>query len=319
MCGSYIPKMLATQSPLLSNTLETRPWMYVTSRFLAIQSNLKLTPAESTDAETKLGGVIRSVNRAYRDENCVGYYMLGGSWGKGTAIHPPTDIDLLCFLPPEIYHQFNARQGNKQSQLLQHVRGSLATTYPQTRMRGDGQVVVISFNSITIEVVPAFHGQDGGVVIGDTNGGGRWKSIDPSGEIGQLDRTDLTFNGNVRKITRLAKQWNRHCNAGMKPFHIEQLVQEALGQMDWGGNNEFWFDWIIRDLFRYMWGRAGGGFYMPGRYIEWINLGDAWQSKAWTAYERACKACDYERDNMNLSAGAEWRKIFGPMIPEQVI
>ena len=303
---------------MFSNSLRSPKWLYVTRRFKSIQSNLNLLSQEIGDAETKLGGIIRSVNRAYRDESCVGYYMLIGSWGKGTAIHPPSDIDLLCFLPSVLFHQFNAREGNKPSQLLQHVRGSLATTYPQTRIRGDGQVVMVEFNSISVEVVPAFHSQDGGVVIGDTNEGGRWKSIDPSGEIFELDRSDNSFNGNVRKITRIVKQWKKHWNVPIKSFHIERMVQEALGQMDWGGNDEYWFDWIVRDVFRYMWGRAGGSFYMPGRYLEQIDLGDEWQSKAWSAYERAEKACNFERDNMNLSAGAEWQKIFGNMIPEMV-
>ncbi|MEW2915512.1 hypothetical protein AB1A64_00425 [Ruegeria sp. ANG10] len=310
--------MLLSQPSLFSNSVGSRQWEYVTRRFKSIQSNLSLLPQEVEDAETKLGGVIRSVNRAYRNESCVGYYMLAGSWGKRTAIHPPSDIDLLCFLPAEVFHQFNVREGNKPSQLLQHVRGSLGTTYPQTRIRGDGQVVVIEFNSIKIEVVPAFHGQDGGVVIGDTNDGGRWKSIDPNAEIYHLDCSDQSFNGNVRKITRIVKQWKQHCDVPIKSFHIERLVQEALAQMGWGGSNEFWFDWIIRDTFLYMWGRAGGGFYMPGRYLEWIDLGDDWRSKAWTAYERAEKACSFERDNMNLSAGAEWQKIFGNVIPEMV-
>ena len=311
--------MLESQTNFITNTAAKRQWVYVTKRFNSIQRELQLRPDAIADADTKLRGVISSVNRAFRDESCVDYYMLVGSWGKDTAIRPPTDIDVLCFLPSEIFHQFNQRQGNKQSQLLQHVREALSTTYPQTQVRGDGQVVVIGFNSITVEVVPAFHAQDGGVIICDTNNDGRWKSIDPTVEINTLANADAVLNGNVRKVTRLAKQWQRHCNVPIKSFHIEKLVQEALSEMTWGGYSEFWFDWIMRDFFRYIYGRANGGFYMPGPYSEWIGFGDAWQSKAWSAYERACKACEYERDNMNLSAGAEWQKIFGNMIPEQAI
>ena len=53
--------------------------------------------------------------------------------------------------------------------------------------------------------------------------------------------------------------------------------------------------------------------------MESITIGDAWQSKAWSAYQRALRACEYERDNMNILAGAEWQKIFGPVIPKMVI
>lgn len=302
-----------------SNTTTPNSWTYVTRRFKSIQARLALKPSENEDADTKMRGVIASVNRAYRDESCVGYHLLVGSWGKDTAIRPPTDVDVFCFLPDEVFHRFNRRLGNVQSQLLQEVREVLAARYSQTQIRGDGQVVVVGFNSVVIEVVPAFHAQGGGALICDTNDGGRWKHVHPIDEINQLDSTDNAFNGNVRKISRIAKQWKRHCNVPMKSFHIEQLVKEALAKMDWGSQHEFWFDWILRDLFLHMYGRAGGGFYMPGETYEWIDFGDQWQSRALSAYDRACRACEYEYANLNLSAGAEWQKIFGPMIPEQVI
>ena len=54
---------------------------------------------------------------------------------------------------------------------------------------------------------------------------------------------------------------------------------------------------------------------MPGCAPEAIWLGDAWLSKAQTAYSRALKACTYENENENVLAGTEWQKIFGTMIP----
>ncbi len=105
----------------------------------------------------------------------------------------------------------------------------------------------------------------------------------------------------------------------IKSFQIEQLVREALAGMTWGGYGEFWFDWIVRDVFAHMICRVGGGFYMPGNPAEWIDLGDAWQPKAISVYERACMACEYECLNMNMAAGSEWQKIFGNAVPETVI
>jgi hypothetical protein len=53
---------------------------------------------------------------------------------------------------------------------------------------------------------------------------------------------------------------------------------------------------------------------------EIIHLGNAWLSKAQSAYARALKACDYERNDLGApandgAAGDEWQKIFGLMIP----
>ncbi len=321
MGDGYISRMngLGFAPSLISNSAEPLRWFYVTRRFKALQANLALPPAAIEDANTKARGVIKSLNRFFRDESIVGHYVVAGSWGKTTAIHPSTDIDLCFILPVEVYHRFNAYSGHKQSQLLNHVKDVLTTTYPQTAIRQDGQVVVVGFNSITVEVVPSFLAADRGLITCDTNNGGRWKQVDPLAEIGILDQSDNTLRGNHRKLVRIFKQWKRHCNVPIKSFHLEQLIGEALPRMSWGSHDEFWFDWIVRDVFAHMTARAGGGFFMPGGINEWIDLGDAWKSKAETAHQGALKACEYERENLNLLAGSEWQKIFGTVIPEMVI
>lgn len=65
-------------------------------------------------------------------------------------------------LPLDVYNRFNAYTGNGQSALLQEVKGYLEGTYYQSRIRADGQVAVVEFNSLTIEVVPVFKYDDSG-------------------------------------------------------------------------------------------------------------------------------------------------------------
>ena len=291
-------------------------WAYVRQRFEALLENLKITADQTEDGETKLTGVVAALNRIYwNHSDGTLNRLLIGSWGKLTRVRPPRDVDLLFIPPLDVHHQFNQRAGNKQSQLLQHVAAALRATYPQTTIRGDGQVVLVGFNTYRIEVAPAFHATGGGFLICDTNDGGRWKHVDPEGEIAALVAADQQFNGNVRKLTRILKQWQRHCDVPIKSFHIEALVKEVLPTKTYGGNNEFWFDWLVRDAFAHMICRANGGFWMPGCALEWITLGDPWLSKAQTAYGRALRACAYEYDNHDILAGDEWQKIFGTMIP----
>lgn len=310
--------MVLLAAPHTANTQSTLQWVYVTRRFRALQNKLALVPDELGDGETKVSGVVSSLNRAFRDESSVDNFFYAGSWGKNTAISPSNDIDVFYIPPNDIFHQYNQRLGNKQSQLLQRLREALSVTYPQTGLRGDGQVVVVGFNSITVEVVPAFPAQGGGYLICDTNDGGSWKHVWPASEIEAIDTSDAAYRGNTRKLTRILKQWRRACNVPIKSFHIEQLVKEALPPLSYAANDEFWFDWLVRDMFKYMIGRAGGGFFMPGLSYEWIHLGDNWLSKAESAYQHALRACDYERRNMNVHAGEEWQKIFGTAIPLQV-
>ena len=152
----------------------TYRWAYVRQRFEGLLENLKITTDQVEDGETKHKGVVAALNRIYWGHagdtvNCV----LIGSWGKTTRVRPPRDIDLMFMPGVEVYHAFNQRAGNKQSQLLQDIANVLRGPYPQTTIRADGQVVVVGFNTYKIEVVPTFRAEGGGFLICDTNDDGR--------------------------------------------------------------------------------------------------------------------------------------------------
>jgi hypothetical protein len=303
---------------LLTSGLAPLPvtqWRFVRRRFELFLDNIRLTTDQADDGETKHKGVVSSLNRAYWDNSeDTTHRVLIGSWAKHTRVRPPRDIDLLFILPVDVYYRFEQRQGNRQSQLLQEVRDALRVTYPSTDMRGDGQVVVIPFNTYQVEVAPAFHRQGGGYLICDTNDGGRYKHVDPDAELAQLSEADKHFNGNVRKLTRVLKQWQRECNVPIKAFHLEAAVKGALPRLSWGGYDEFWFDWLVRDTLAHLIDCKNGAFAMPVTG-ETIHVGDTWLSRAASAYDRAVRACHYERSNEEYLAGVEWQKIFGTMVP----
>ena len=170
------------------------PWAFVRVRFEQFLDNLKITADQAEDGETKHKGVVAALNRAYWDNgDDSSNRLLIGSWGKTTRVRPPRDIDLLFRPPLDVYHRFNERSGNKQSQLLQEVANVLRATYSQTTIRGDGQVVVVGFNTYQVEVAPAFAYEPGGFLICDTNDGGRWKQVDPEGELAALEQADTLY------------------------------------------------------------------------------------------------------------------------------
>ena len=216
-----------------------------------------------------------------------------------------------------MYWRLQQRTGNRQSQLLQEVKSRLQTTYQQTDIGGDGQVVVVPFNTCKVEVAPAFACQGGGYLVCDAHDGGRYKLVHPEAEIAALHGADTALNGNVRKLTRILKQWQRHCNVPIKSFQIEAFIMELLPRLSYGGADEFWFDWLVRDALGHMIGRANGWFVMPVTG-EVIQLGDEWLSKTSSAHGRALKACVYEDGNWQTLAGDEWQKIFGTMIPTMI-
>ena len=77
----------------------------------------------------------------------------------------------------------------------------------------------------------------------------------------------------------MLKAWQFNSSVPIKSFQLE-LVAAAFIQ-----------HWIIRDFFLYLFRTANTSLTIPGT-SDHIFLGDEWQSRTLTAYERAVKACD---------------------------
>lgn len=97
-----------------------------------------------------------------------------GSYGRHTAIHGTSDVDMIFQLPDDVYLRYNRYQGNGQSALLQAVRNSVLKTYPVTDIGANGQVILIRFSDgITFDLVSAFSNEDKRFKYPDSNNGGR--------------------------------------------------------------------------------------------------------------------------------------------------
>lgn len=301
---------LTSLSTLLNYTLPR--WIAVQQRFEQFHRNLVLTPLQHADGHTKRYGVVSCLNRAYYGTNSgTDNSFFVGSWAKETAIRPPRDVDVYFLLPAEVYNRFQGYAWARQSALLQEVKNRLATTFHNTEMSADGQVVVVNFGSYSVEVVPAFSlTTQGRYLICNTNNGGTYKETVPWAEVNQLETVDSANARNLRPLIRMLKAWQAFCSVPIKSFCLELVASEFIAQSSWRLNSFFYFDWIMRDFFEYLYHRAQGMIYVPGTF-EAVYLGDAWQSRAATAYHRAAKACDYESNNQVADAGDEWQKIFG--------
>jgi hypothetical protein len=292
-------------------------WIAVRQRFDQFHRNLQLTLTQRMDGYIKVGGVLRCLNQHYCGSSpgdANGFVI--GSWGKDTATRPPRDVDIYFVLPPDVYFRFERRIGNRQSALLQEVRGVLLPTYPDTRMRADGQVVLVEFGSYAVEVVPAFLLADGRYWICDTSGVGRYKLTDPNAEVSYIEQVDLPSNRNLRPLIRMLKTWQAFCSVPIKSFQLELVAAEFLAQSPWRQHNYFWFDWITRDFFIYLYLKASTSIAIPGTG-EWNFLGNEWENRSWTAWNRATRACELDRTNYVEDAGEEWQKIFGNDLPRR--
>ena len=302
-------------SLLSQPTQPVQRWLHVRGRFKTFINNLAITPGQLEDGNKKQAGVRACLNRHYYEissetENS----RLIGSWGKLTRVRPSRDVDILFLLPDSVYWRYQARTGNRQSDLLQELKNVLLGTYSQTSMRGDGQVVDIPFNQTPVEVSPGFLCTDGSVLVCDTNNGGRYMFSTAAAEEASLSASDTFCIGNTRALARMMKQWQRDNNVPLKSFQIERLAVEFLATWDNRQRDHFWYDWMVRDFLAYLCSRANTYIYMPGTN-EMVWLGSEWLSRAQTAYGRALKACEYEDGNYEIHAGEQWQFIFGSAIP----
>ena len=306
---------LNISSPALAIPATPPLWIFVRRRFSIFLNNLKITAVQNNDGNTKQAGVRACLNRYYYGNSSdSANSLLIGSWGKYTRVRPPRDIDILFVLPNDVYYRYQNRTGNKQSQLLQEVKNVLAQTYPQTKMRGDGQVVVVPFNTMPVEIALGFRCTDGSIIVCDANNQGRYISSSAELEESALVISDSKYNGNTRALIRMMKAWQTEKNVPLKSFVLERLSIEFMET--WGSNTKdiFWYDWMVRDFFAYLCTRANGYISMPGSG-ELIALDNDWLFRAQTAHKKSISACENEHQNYEYLAGSDWQDIFGNIIP----
>ena len=101
---------------------------------------------------TRYKTVTKAVNKSlWLSDSDTAHSFYVGSFGRGTAIDT-SDIDMLIEVPPSFYVTNTVSSYNPQSRLIQVVKEAILNSYPRSDVRGDGQVVVISFSICAVEI-----------------------------------------------------------------------------------------------------------------------------------------------------------------------
>src|SRR5699024_1556307 len=199
---------------------------------------------ESIVEETKrVKEITKRLNKSFRNlenEEIENSYVVG-SLGRDTAIKTFSDVDMLYVLPKELKKQYEEMQGNGQSKLLQKVKQEIKKRYPKTIVRGDGQVVVVSFESInkTVEVCPCFERSDGAFDYPDSNDGGSWKKTDPMPEIEESELIIEETNNNYKYACNLIRAWKNNVGFKFGGLLIDTLVYNFFNENESYKNVEF--------------------------------------------------------------------------------
>jgi len=240
-----------------------------------------------------------------------------GSYGRNTAIHGFSDLDMIFRLPDSEWERFNNYNRNGQSALLQAVRNSIKKTYPNTNVGGDGQVIVVPFtDGITFEVVPAFINEDGSFTFPNANNGGSWKVTNPKPEIDAIKKRNKECNYNLIPLCRMMRAWKNKWSVPIGGLLIDTLAYQFIIQWEYRDKSYLYYDFMCRDFFLFMaeqdeeqsfWRAPGSGQYVYGKGL--------FQYKAKRCYNISLEAIEKESNGYNWSAKQRWRDIFGTSFP----
>lgn len=185
--------------------------------------------------------ITKTVNREMWNINSdVAHSLYVGSYGRGTAVDS-SDIDILVEIP-ESYHVHNTGSSyNPQSRLLQVVKNVINTTYSNSEISADGQVVDIEFSDgMLFEILPAFpHKNYWENIITyeypDTHNGGRWLPTNPKAEQNALKAKNNSSKGllfdTCKHIRYIHNEYFK--SSHLSGIVIDSFVYNAMGLWSW--------------------------------------------------------------------------------------
>ena len=151
-----------------------------------------------------------------------------GSYVKGTMTNSDDrkDVDLL-FILDRRFHQNWLEQDMGTINALNRLRNILLKNprYDRGKVSVNGNAVSIEIDNIKVDIVIGFRNlSERGFLIPDTSNGGRWIKTDPRTSGRVLNIMDKKYNGQVKQLVRLAKDWNERNGKILKSYHIEATV-----------------------------------------------------------------------------------------------
>lgn len=267
------------------------------------------------DNEEQISGRYAEITRVlikhYRDsESKTANSLQVGSYGRHTAIRGISDLDMIYMLSDDEWARF---KDGRQSALLQEVKGVIKERYPRTDIKGDGQVVVVSFDNQDVEVVPAFEQEDGSFKYPDTHDGGSWPITWPREEIQAISKMNSDKNNNLRPLCRMVRAWKNKHGVVMGGLLIDTLAYNFLGNTDQYDESSFGdYDAMVRDFFEYLADQKKQEYYYAPGSNQKVYVVKAFQRKAKKAFKMCCEAIDA---GQTASANTKWKKVFGRPFP----
>lgn len=254
--------------------------MQVKDDFNEFISNLQIDNFD--DINTSLEGIAKKLNQKYYDNSTTDNYLMVGSMGRNTSIKGESDIDVVYELPDEVFERFDDYESNGQSQLLNEIRDVLKEKYPSTDIKGDGQVVVISFTKYKIELVPGFKQDNNFYKYPDTHDSGSWKITKPILEIEEANNM-INNTSTYRDICQMIREWKANNGVTICGLLIDILIKDFLDnnyEYKWKPKSDYYE--LLKSVFKYLsdqdedrkqWNAMGSNQIIENKNFNFIKKG----------------------------------------------
>lgn len=244
------------------------------------------------------------------------HLLMAGSIGRNTAVSGVSDVDIIFDLPCDVKKRMDGHEGNGKSDLLQEVKKIIKERYPNTTVRGDGQVVSVQFTKYTVEVVPGFRNSDDSFDYPDSNDGGKWRKTNPIPEQEKAEEIDASANGNFVRLCNILRVWKNNVGFHFGGLLIDTLVCNYFEQRDssWTFGFEDFPD-VLEDLFSYLANEDRGKAYwcaLGGKQHIDNKDGGAFVPKAKKAAEKIAHAEDEELESV-------FTELFGKRLSQEAV
>ncbi|MET7766782.1 hypothetical protein ABZS71_34180 [Streptomyces sp. NPDC005393] len=273
----------------------------------------KPSPVTWTKVYGRRDAVVNVIKAAFPAGNDIRYqsHTIIGSLGRNTACNPVDDIDLMVHLHVD-QDLWNRRYRDNSSEFLYRVRKVLNESSPVRKIGTRGQAVRFFYaDGLSVDVAPVEKYTSGDYGIPD--GAGNWLTTNPNKHETYLNDRNNALDGDLKKVIRFAKKWNKAHSSRLSSFHLEMLVARTYGTL---GNNSrtalrLFFDYNLHNLSV----QDPAGFSGDlSAYLNWASK-DAVNDSLKSARDRADLALAAENRGDHREAIRLWRIILGSDFP----
>lgn len=275
------------------------------------QFRKNLAVRNEADISTSYKEITKRLNKDYWDLESDSVHCLQvGSYGRCTAIHGVSDLDMVFELPAKDLERFKKVAGNGPSQMLQEVKNCLAVRYPKSAISGDGQVVVVEFDKYRVEVLPAFYNaDDDSYTYGDTHDGGSWPKCKPRHEIRAVNDRNKTSNRNLKRVCKMLRAWKDTHGAPMSGMLIDTLAFNFFkDNSDYDSKSYASYPTLVKDVFVFLANLPHQDYWLAPGSNQRVDSTGKFQRKAKKAAAKCQEALDESVDKKKEKL---WREVFG--------